>query len=280
MRNRFTPEFRSLTDYLILSIIAIFLLQTLLKIFEDEVDFLWYTGISLEGLKSGFVWTFFTYSLLHEGVVHLIFNLLGIHFICRNVEAFLSSKKYIQLFFASSFCGALFWVIFNSGIGLLLGASAFVMASLTYFCLQRPNEPITFLLFFVLPVRLKPKFLLMGVLGIEIYGFLFGELQNTSNIAHSAHLGGMVIGLLYSSSFFGSFNLPKFSFNFNRSHDSGSKPIRQSINYSINKGNDRDVEIQIDKILDKINESGFGSLNENEKRLLEKAQTLFNDKRK
>ena len=31
--------------------------------------------------------------------------------------------------------------------------------------------------------------------------------------------------------------------------------------------------------MDKINENGFGSLNNNEKRLLEKAQTLFNDKK-
>ena len=40
----------------------------------------------------------------------------------------------------------------------------------------------------------------MGVLGLELYGFLFGELQNSSSIAHSAHLGGMVVGLLYSHS--------------------------------------------------------------------------------
>ena len=87
-------------------------------------------------------------------------------------------------------------------ISLFLGASAFVMSCLTYLCLQKPNDPITFLLFFILPVKLKPKFLLMGILGLEVYGFVFGELQNSSSIAHSAHLGGMMIGLLYSHPLF------------------------------------------------------------------------------
>jgi len=161
-----------------------------------------------------------------------------------------------------------------------LGASAFVMACLTYFCLQKPNDPITFLLFFILPVKLKPKFLLMGVLGLELYGFLFGELQNSSSIAHSAHLGGMVVGLLYSHSPFNLSRFPKFSFKFRGTQETVNKSFRDESKYTINKETDREVEIQIDKILDKINENGFGSLNDDEKRLLEKAQTLFNDKRK
>lgn len=280
MRRGLSPNFRCITDYLILSIIATFLIQTTLKIFDGELSLLRLTGFSFEGLKSGFIWTIFTYSILHEGALHLIFNLLGIHFISRNVEFIISSKKYLYLFFVSSICGALFWVTFNSDMGLLLGASAFVMACLTYFCMHRPDEPITFLLFFVLPVKIKPKFLLIGVLGLEVYGFLFGELQNTSNIAHSAHLGGMAVGLLYSLTSFDFLNLPKFSFNFNRTNFPTSKPIHKSKNYTIRSGNDLDAQIQIDKILDKINEHGFGSLNETEKRMLEKAKTLFNDKRK
>ncbi len=280
MRKSLTPNFRCVTDYLILTLITFFLLQTILKIFDGDRYLLEFLGISFYGLKSGFVWTFFTYSFLHEGVLHLLFNLLGIHFISRNVEYFLSTKKYFQLFLVSTFVGSFVWVIFNSDFGLLLGASAFVMACLTYFCLQKPNDSITFLLFFILPVKLKPKFLLMGVLGIELYGFLFGELQNSSSIAHSAHLGGMVVGLLYSHSPFNLSWLPKFSFKFRGAQETVNKSFREESKYTINKETDREVEIQIDKILDKINENGFGSLNNNEKRLLEKAQTLFNDKRK
>ena len=280
MRKSLTPNFRCVTDYLIFTLIAFFLLQTFFKIFDGDRRLLEFLGTSFNGLKSGFVWTFFTYSLLHEGVLHLLFNLLGIHFIARNVEYILSTKKYFELFFVSTFTGSFLWVIFNSDFGLLLGASAFVMACLTYFCLKKPNDPITFLLFFILPVKLKPKFLLMGVLGLELYGFIFGELQNSSSIAHSAHLGGMVVGLLYSYSRFNLPRFPKFSFKFRGTQGTVNKSFRDESKYTINKETDREVEIQIDKILDKINENGFGSLNDDEKRLLEKAQTLFNDKRK
>ena len=239
MRNSLAPNFRCVTDYLILTLIIFFLLQTIFKIFDGDRHLLEFLGISFCGLKSGFVWTLLTYSLLHEGVLHLLFNLLGIHFIARNVEYILTTKKYLQLFLVSTSIGSFSWVIFNSYFGLLLGASAFVMACLTYFCLQKPNDPITFLLFLILPVKLKPKFLLIGVLGLELYGFLLGELQNSSSIAHSAHLGGMVVGLLYSHSPFNLSRFPKFSFKFRGTQETVNKSFRDESKYTINKETDR-----------------------------------------
>ena len=279
MRSGLTPKLRCITDYLILSLVSIFLLQTILKIFGGDRFLIESIGISYDGLKSGFIWTLFTYSLLHEGIFHLLFNLLGIHFISRNVEYIISEKKYIQLLAFSTFVGSLFWVTFNRDFGFLLGASAFVMSCLTYFCLQKPNEPITFLLFFILPVKLKPKYLLIGVLGLELYGFVFSELQNVSNIAHSAHLGGMVVGLFYSNPLSDLLIFPKFSFKFRRSSKARNNHFIKEPKYTIYNGKEQEVEIQIDKILDKINENGFGSLNDNEKLLLEKAQSLFNKRK-
>ena len=68
--------------------------------------------------------------------------------------------------------------------------------SLSYFCLRKPDQPITFLLFFVLPVTLRPKIILLAVLGYEVYYFISSELIHSqiSNVAHSAHLGGMLAG--------------------------------------------------------------------------------------
>ena len=80
----------------------------------------------------------------------------------------------------------------------------------------------------------------------------------------------MVVGLLYSHSPFNFSWLPKFSFKFRGTQETVNKSFRNESKYTINKETDREVEIQIDKILDKINENGFGSLNDNEKRFLEK----------
>lgn len=280
MQSRLSPKLRCLTDYLILLLIIFFIVQSLLKFLEFDTSILRFFGFSSSGISSGFIWTIATYAFLHEGPFHLLFNILGIHFISRNVEETLHRDRYIILFLTSVTFGSIFWFFFNSHNGFLIGTSAFVMASLTLFCLQKPNTPITFLLFFVIPLSLKPKYILYGVLGLEIYGFVFSELQNTGNIAHTAHLGGMLAGFIQSSSLFNSFSLPKLSFRLFNEKYGGNKKSHTTKEYTINHELPSDLEIQVDKVLDKINEKGFGCLTDEEKALLEKAKSLFNSKHK
>ena len=278
MRENLTPRLKCITDFLILSLIVSFIFQSILKLFGVDLSILRSFGFSLESVMSGLVWTFFSYSFLHEGPLHLLFNILGIHFISRNIEYSLTRDSYIMLFLLSVLFGSITWLAFNLDGGFLIGTSAFVMASLTRFCLMRPDNPITFLLFFVLPLSLKPRYLLLGVVGLELYGFIFSELQNTSNIAHSAHLGGMIAGFILSTSFGKSIVLPKFSFKPSKTKSSNQKSAVSVTDYSIDSEVTDDLEIQVDKILDKINEKGFGSLTDREKSLLEKAKSLFNTK--
>ena len=115
-------------------------------------------------------------------------------------------------------------------------------------------------------------------MGLELYGFIFSELKNISNIAHSAHLGGMLAGFIPSTSFGKSFVLPKLSFKSSKVKSAKSKTT--VTDYSIDSEVTTDLENQVDKILDKINEKGFGSLTSEEKALLEKAKSLFNAKPK
>ena len=276
MRRNSSPRLNCLTDFLILMLIVSFIFQSVLKLFSVDLPLLRSFGLSFESLKSGFVWTLLTYSFLHEGALHLLFNILGIHFISRNLEYSLTRESFIMLFLLSVFLGSISWLSFNINGGFLIGTSAFVMGSLTRFCLMRPDNPITFLLFFVLPVSLKPKHLLVGVICLELYGFIFSELQNISNIAHSAHLGGMLAGFILSTSFGKSLVLPKLSFKSSKVRSAKSKTT--VTDYSIDSEVTTGLENQVDKILDKINEKGFGSLTDREKSLLEKAKSLFKTK--
>ena len=278
MRRSFNPQLKCLTDFLILTLIVLFLFQSIFKFFGIDLSLLRLFGLSFESLTSGYIWAFFTYSFLHEGPIHLLFNLLGIHFISRNLELTLPRENYIFLYVSSVIVGSIIWLPFNLSGSFLIGTSAFVMASLTRFCLMRPDTPITFLLFFILPISLKPKHLLIAVFGLEIYGFIFSELTNASNIAHSAHLGGMFVGFFLSTSFGSTLVIPKFSFKPQKSKARNAKSVVTVSDYIIDREVSSDLEIQVDKILDKINEKGFGSLTEDEKSLLEKAKSLFNSK--
>jgi hypothetical protein len=197
----------------------------------------------------------------------------------RALEDDLGPKMMTWLTLAGASSGALLWFVFNIDGSGLVGASAIAMAFVTTFCLRRPEQPITLLLFFVIPCTLKPKWILWSLLGIETYGFLFSELNGSSGVAHSAHLGGMLAGLF----FFGYVRSGGTSSNKRPrlqkpSWLKVSKQSRKSgapAGYSVNLDDREMVEQEVDRILDKINENGFGSLTEDEKRTLDKAKSLL-----
>jgi len=272
----------SFLKFLLVLLIASFVLQTIVKAVGDidaNVTFFSWTAFTPDGFLSGKLWTLVTYACLHEGPWHLVLNLLAIFFMGRALEDDLGPKMMTWLTLAAAASGALLWFVFNIDGGGLVGASAIAMAFVTTFCLRRPEQPITLLLFFVIPCTLKPKWILWSLLGIETYGFLFSELNGSSGVAHSAHLGGMLAGL--------------FFFGYVRSGgiSSGKRPLLQKpswlkvskqlgkpgapAGYSVNLDDREMVEQEVDRILDKINEKGFGSLTEDEKRTLDKAKSLL-----
>ena len=173
MKNPFNAGLSSWTDRVLIIFVSFFLLDSVFKLLGIGSSLKALFSCSGNSISSGYIWSFFTYSLFHEGPLHLIFNLLGIHFIARKVETFINPKLYLSLIFLSIFLGSLLWIFFNYNYGSLIGASAFVMGSLTFFCLLQPNSPITFLLFFILPVSLKPMYLLLGVLGLNCMDLFF-----------------------------------------------------------------------------------------------------------
>ncbi len=252
-------------------------------------------SLTMDALKEGKVWTLATYAFLHADVMHLLFNMLAIFFIGRALEPTIGSRKLCILYFASTVAGGIFWLIVNQGDSIkgisyaphLLGASAAAMGILAYFCAQRPNENITLLLFFVLPCNLKPKWVLWGILGISTYGLFFSEIYGgrtggSDGIAHSAHLGGIITGLLYYkmsvSAAFSHSSIPSIRVKrpaWMKVSSSGKKTTASS-NYTVNFSNRESIQEEVDRILDKINDEGFGALTEEEKKTLDRAKHILN----
>ncbi|MFP6900693.1 MAG: rhomboid family intramembrane serine protease, partial [Opitutales bacterium] len=170
----------------------------------------------------------------------------------------------------------------------LLGASAAAFGILAYFCAQRPNETITLLLFFVIPCRLKPKWVLWGFLGISVYGLIFSEIYGSNpglgskdGIAHSAHLGGLLAGILYyrmhvTGGLAGS-SIPTIKVKRPAWMKVGSEknPVAPA-NYTVNFSSRETVQAEVDRILDKINDHGFGALTDEEKKTLDRAKNILN----
>jgi membrane associated rhomboid family serine protease len=169
---------------------AIFLLQTLLG---AKANFLLvqFLGLSRDGLESGMVWQVVTHMFLHGGILHLAVNMLGLWFVGQAVERWVGGRVFLLTYFIGGVLGGLLQVVtFPSGN--LIGASGGVCAILLMFTTLEPEMPITALLFFVLPVRLRAKYLGYGVLGVSL---LLPLLGLDPHVGHFAHLGGGLVGM-------------------------------------------------------------------------------------
>ena len=215
--NGGAPQKASMVTTLMVVTISVFVLQQVMNTFFPgaggrENSFLtdWFalSGHNFRELK---VWTILSYGLLHSsaGFYHILGNMMGLFFIGRMVEPLTGRERFLGLYVAGSLIGGAVYLLlhFNDpALGQIngelifqsmVGASASLMAILAFFCLLYPERPITLLLFFIIPVTMKPKWIFWGMLAISTGGILFYELPNKSYVAHSAHLGGMFAGILY-----------------------------------------------------------------------------------
>lgn len=230
-------------------------------------------ALSQDGIMNMRVWGLVTYAFAHESPIHIIFNLLIIFMVGRVVEPDIGSRKFVWACIVTAIGGAVFFLLFHPlSPGMqLIGASAIAMGLMTIFCLARPDEPVTFLIFFVLPLSVRPRILVVIMLVIELI-MLTAELQGLSGVASSAHLGGMLAGYLYYRKAVA--EQPLFPF-IKRKAASRKKTV-QAPRYTVNISNRDTMRGEVDRILDKINMQGFGSLSEEERNMLDKAKDILN----
>jgi membrane associated rhomboid family serine protease len=197
------PDYRSGASYwlnlplsvlLIIALVAAFVLQ--------QIDIAYFHAahlpdlmLSNEGLRHGYVWQLLTFQFLHEGLLHLGFNLIGIWFFGRFVEERLGKAHFLKLYFLSGIAGGLLqslmaWLFPNHFLGFVVGASAGVLALVAAFALIEPDANI--LMFMVFPMRA------LYLLYIElIVALFFTVVPSDPAVAHAAHLGGILFAIAY-----------------------------------------------------------------------------------
>lgn len=141
------------------------------------------------------VWTWVTSIFAHGDPVHLLFNGIVLYFFGPIVERKIGSKMFTVLFFGAGVVAGLAQV----GVGLVLlqpsavvGASGAILAILGVITVLNPNLRV--LLFFIVPMPLW--LLTLGFAVISVFVMVGGGI-GAGDIAHVAHLIGLVIGLAY-----------------------------------------------------------------------------------
>jgi hypothetical protein len=155
-----------------------------------------------------------------------------------------------------------------------MGASAAVLACVIAFATLFPEREITLLVFFVLPVTLKAKYLALIAVALDLAPLLSHEV---TQVAHLAHLGGALLGYLYIKAL-GYGPTPRWL----RWWQSATQALRARRRQPPGRplSHEEFIRQEIDPILDKISREGLQSLTRRERKILESAKDLLQKQRR
>ena len=202
-------------------------------------------------------WTVITYMFLHGGMMHLVFNMLGLFFFGPRVEERLGSRSFVYLYLISGITGALLSLIMGPSAAVL-GASAAVFGVMLAFAWFWPDAPIH--IWGIIPIKARTLVIITTLLSLWSG---FGGVRG--NVAHFAHLGGYVGAFLYLKW------LDRKRLEFRKKATSGP-PVRE---LKFTKRPDVDIEKvhevnreEVNRILDKISAHGMSALTPQERQFL------------
>ena len=206
-----SPEVGSVTMFLIVVNVGIFLLDFVLRVFFRIGYVMHVEGweplvmgpfefwghfsqyFAIENLQ---LWRFVTFQFLHGDLRHLVFNMLALYFFGPLVEFYLRPRQFLVFYLLSGVGGAVFYLVLlmlGYRIGTpnvpLVGASAGIFGILVAAALIAPHAMV--FLFGIFPLRLVTLahfFIIYAVLQVLFLGVNAG--------GEAAHLGGAAAGVL------------------------------------------------------------------------------------
>jgi membrane associated rhomboid family serine protease len=223
-------------------------------------------------------WQLFTYQFMHGGFGHIFFNMFALWMFGMEIENMWGAKKFLTFYLLAGVVAGLCHLFISPLLGAspapTIGASGAVYAVLIGFALFFPERYI--FLYFLIPIKAK---YLIGFL--IVFEFLAINSAH-SNIAHLAHLGGALTGFLFiwfdKSSHIDLKAMIRRN-KFKSSASSGSKynifdkddDVQEAKFYDIKDSKEDTIDVtqeEIDRILDKISQSGYQNLTAREKKIL------------
>ena len=225
-------------------------------------------------------WSFFTYAFVHGGLLHLLFNSLGIFVFGTAVESRMGSRAFVSYYIYCAVGAAIFcWLLgFMRDVQPFVGASGAVLGLAVAFAMYWPDARV---MVFPFPVPIKARTLVIALVAIDV---AFAWLAPGDGIAHEAHVGGAIFGFLF-------FRVQQLS--------SGASPRERSVErvVMVQSGMHDPLRrrptpvprprprtepdaatAELDRVLDKISAQGIASLTPSEKRFLDEVSRRKQDK--
>ncbi len=202
------------------------------------------------------LWQLLTYMFLHSTTDpwHLIFNMLVLWMFGNEVERVLGTKRFLTLYFTAGIFAGICCCIFTPWTPIV-GASGAIFAIEVAFAMYFPNSTV---IFYVFPM--KAKYLVMIFAGITIFNCV---VPKSGNVAHFAHLGGLIYGFLFVRY---SYRVAEYLKKW-QIHQQGKEFMEE-----------QELRAKVDEILDKVNREGLRNLTRRERNFLKSASKRYKKK--
>jgi len=207
------PPFTRAVKWLVLANAGVFLLMALLGVTAPSaaqyISPLF--GLVPRAVVHGFIWQLVTYSFLHAGLFHLLFNMLSVWMFGGMIESTWGTRRFVEFYLYCVLAAAATTIaVAYIGVAMLgafadvplvrglamqtmvptVGASGGVYGILMAFGMLYGEQEV---FLFPLPFRIKAKYMV----AILIFLVIAGAVQETGGVANLAHLGGLFFGFLY-----------------------------------------------------------------------------------
>jgi membrane associated rhomboid family serine protease len=142
--------------------------------------------------QSFYLWQLITYMFLHDSgqLFHILFNMLGLWMFGSELERTWGTRQFTKFYFVCGIGAGILTVLLSPFSRIsTIGASGAIYGVLAAFGILFPNRIIYWIIF---PIPAKWFVLILG--GMAFFSSLSAS---GSGIAHVAHLGGMLCGLVY-----------------------------------------------------------------------------------
>ncbi len=172
---------------LIINVLCYLLYYVLAR--QNMIDLNYWLGIWTPASGMFRPWQPLTYMFMHGSFDHLFFNMFSLWMFGSVLECYWGTRRFLFYYLICGI-GAGLLNLLVPGIHVSVGASGAVYALLLAFGMMFPNERIY--LYFLVPLKAK-----WFVIGYGVLELVLGVFHSADGIAHFAHLGGMLFGLLF-----------------------------------------------------------------------------------
>jgi len=247
------PKITLVVKWLLIINVAVFVASVIIRPLGDFL----FTSFSVYPATVGIsfqLWRLITYQFIHGGVRHILFNMLGLFFLGPTLERHWGSKRFLIFYLSCGAAGGLFYILLVAVNFLpalpMVGASGAILGMLAACAILFPQFSI-----FIFPFPVAIPIRVAAIAFTAIY--LLAVITRGANAGgDAAHLAGMVAGAVYV---------------FSESWRAKFKLKIRAGRWERKIAADRNLQVELDRILQKVHELGIHSLTPSEKKLLQQA---------